>query len=70
MSIGWEPFTEHELSKEIVRGLAEMTPAQRLLWDAIKIRPTKWQLSPWGDEGDGFWVVAILGSSVIWYTQG
>lgn len=26
-------------------------------------------LHPWGDEGGGFWIVALLGSRVIWFND-
>jgi hypothetical protein len=35
----------------------------------VRISHIKWQLSPWGDEGGGFWVVGILGPRVIWYND-
>ena len=37
-----------------------------LMWQAIRVIPTKWELHPWGDEGGGFWVVAIFGHHVLW----
>mgnify|MGYP007054526454 FL=1 len=46
-----------------------MNHVQRDLWEAIRVNPCKWRLSPWGDEGDGFWVVGILGNKVIWFND-
>jgi hypothetical protein len=46
-----------------------MTVAQRQLWDAIKVPPHKWHLHPWGDQGGGFWVVALLGRTVVWFND-
>ena len=46
-----------------------MNRRQLHLWEAIRIPPAKWQLHPWGDEGGGFWVVGIIGRSVIWYND-
>jgi len=39
------------------------------LWELIRIPPTKWILSPWADEGGGFWVVGIVGMQVVWYND-
>ena len=46
-----------------------MSIAHRRFWDAVCIEPEKWQLHPNGDAGGGFWVVAIVGRSVIWYND-
>ncbi len=46
-----------------------MTPTQRRLWDVIRIDPVKWIQHPYGDGGGGFWVVAILGRTVVWYND-
>lgn len=31
--------------------------------------PAKWHLSPWGDLGGGFWVVAVRDDRVLWYND-
>ena len=31
--------------------------------------PEKWQISPWGDHNDGFWVIGIIGQTVLWYND-
>ena len=46
-----------------------MDPPTRLFWDLIKIPPVKWQLSPWGDEGGGFWVVALAGRNCVYFND-
>ncbi|WP_306227153.1 hypothetical protein [Bosea beijingensis] len=46
-----------------------MPAAQLLVWRCIAITPRKWELSPLGELGGGFWVVAIFGASVIWYND-
>ena len=53
----------------IADGEAEMTLREHRLWDLIRIHPIKWQLPPWGDQGNGFWVVAIFGRNVVWYND-
>ena len=46
-----------------------MTPSQLRLWEAIRIDPEKWQQHPYGDTGNGFWAVALIGRTVIWYND-
>ena len=46
-----------------------MSIPQRRLWETIKISPEKWREESYGEEGGGFWVVAIFGNSVIWYND-
>jgi hypothetical protein len=65
----WQPITETQLWDEINRGVANMTIEQCRLWDAIHVLPLKWSLSPWGDHGGGFWIVAIVGQTVVWYND-
>ena len=65
----WQPITEAQLRDEINRGVANMTIEQSRLWDAIRVTPQKWKLSPWGDLGGGFWIVAIVGQTIIWFND-
>ena len=65
----WQPITEIQLWDEINRGVASMTVKQSRLWNAICVTPQKWKLSPWGDLGGGFWIVAIIGQTVVWYND-
>jgi hypothetical protein len=46
-----------------------MTDLQKRLWHAVAIEPVKWEQHPFGDEGGGFWVVATVGTSVLWYND-
>ncbi|SPE31508.1 conserved hypothetical protein [Burkholderiales bacterium] len=46
-----------------------MTDSQKRLWHAVVIEPVKWEQHSFGDEGGGFWVVAIVGTSVLWYND-
>lgn len=46
-----------------------MSPSQLRLWEAIRIGPEKWLQHPYGDAGGGFWVVALVGRTVIWYND-
>jgi len=46
-----------------------MTPAQLRVWNAVRIEPQKWKQEPYGLHGEGFWVVGLVGQSVIWYND-
>jgi hypothetical protein len=46
-----------------------MTDGQLRLWRAIEIDPAKWEQHPYGDQGGGFWVVAVIGRTAIWYND-
>lgn len=36
------------------------------LWEAIRIPHQKWNQTPYGVERCGFWVVGLIGSTVLW----
>ena len=63
----WKPISRASLDELIDKGLAAATPDERTLFARTKVTPTKWQLSPWGDLGGGFWVVAVMEDRVLWY---
>ena len=65
----WKPISLIELQKEIKRGINLMTQVQLESWNKISIKPMKWEESEFGDEGGGFWVVAIIGNEIIWYND-
>lgn len=65
----WGPISVSALRDRIAQGEARMDPTQRRLWEAVRIAPEKWQQHPYGDAGKGFWVVAIVGQTVIWYND-
>jgi hypothetical protein len=65
----WLPIPESELVESLESARQRMDAPQRRLWDLIRIPPQKWQLSPHGDRGGGFWVVALLGRTVIWFND-
>lgn len=62
-------MTEEKIWDEINAGWTRMSPRQQKLWNTIRIDPEKWAQHPWGDEGGGFWVVALIGRSVIWHND-
>jgi len=65
----WEPISEARLWDEINLAEARMDPPQGRLWAAVRVQPEKWQLDPYGKLGGGFWVVALLGQTVVWYND-
>jgi hypothetical protein len=67
--MGWQPITRDELEALIRSGLEHADDAVVHAWSAMRIEPQKWQCSPWGDVGGGFWAVAIRDGHVIWYND-
>ena len=67
--IDWEPISEAALLDRISRGYARMPQSHQRLWDSVRIDPEKWEQHPYGDAGGGFWVVALMGRTVIWYND-
>jgi hypothetical protein len=65
----WEPILESELLEELNNSFNRMNDKQKKLWDIIKISPEKWRQEPYGNEGNGFWVIAIFDNTVIWYND-
>ncbi len=65
----WKPISEGKLLDLINAAYENMTPTQRKIWEIIKVTPVKWNEESMGRLGNGFWVVAIIGSSVIWYND-
>lgn len=65
----WTPITRNELEESILRGELELQSELLNFWNLIKIEPQKWQEKENGEEGGGFWVVAIFGNEVIYYND-
>jgi hypothetical protein len=67
--MAWKPATEEELHNMLHSAWQRMSLPQRRLWEAIRIDPQKWSSSPYGDLGGGFWAVALLAQTVVWYND-
>lgn len=65
----WTPLSLGELEEWILRGESELEGELLNFWNLIKIKPQKWQEEEYGAEGEGFWVVAIFGTEVIYYND-
>ena len=67
--MNWEPITIQELQKEITKSINDLNDETFGFWQSIKIAPEKWIEKEFGNEGGGFWVVAIYNNYVIWYND-
>lgn len=65
----WKTALFGEIDDMIVTAELQMNPSVKYFWDKICIVPQKWQLSPWGDMGGGFWVVAVIGQWCLYYND-
>jgi hypothetical protein len=65
----WRPISLADLQSMLTRELAECSMEQRESFRRSSIAPEKWRLTPWGDEGGGFWVVAVHLDRVLWYND-
>lgn len=67
--MNWQPTSESEIWDLINHSYERMSLEQRRVWEVIRIMPQKWIQHPYGDQGGGFWVVAIIGQTVIWFND-
>jgi hypothetical protein len=65
----WEPISEARLLSGIEADELTMEPQALAIWKLVRIRPVKWSLSPLGDLGGGFWVVALVGQECVWFND-
>jgi hypothetical protein len=65
----WESIGIEELKQIVDEELAKATPEEKALFARTAVPPSKWQLSPWGDDGGGFWVVAVMEDRVLWFND-
>ncbi len=67
--MNWQPSSEEDIRDLIDSACERMKIDQERVWERIRIPPEKWKLDPWGNEGNGFWVVALVGRWVVWYND-
>jgi hypothetical protein len=67
--MNWRATTESEIWDMINNSYERMNPDQKKCWESIKVMPEKWQQEPYGNEGNGFWIVALIGNTVIWFND-
>jgi hypothetical protein len=68
-SQNWKPITEAQIWDDLNSCVDALSPSEKKLFDSARIEPEKWALHPWGDEGGGFWVVALIGRNVLWFND-
>ncbi|WP_016958004.1 hypothetical protein [Catenovulum agarivorans] len=69
MSNTWKPVDIKWLNNDLENQFWLLDEPQQKLWNLIKINPEKWSLSPLGDQGGGFYVVAVFGNQVLWFND-
>ena len=66
----WKPITKPHLEGIIEIAEFNMSFVERNLWNQIKLNELeKWTQYPFGEEGNGFWVVAIIGKRCLYYND-
>src|SRR5512140_536940 len=65
----WKPISLSELESMVFGDLEDCSDQQRDFFTRVRITPHKWHLSPWGDEGGGFWAVAVYETRVLWFND-
>ena len=65
----WHPISLTDLQSMLSHDLADCSEEQREFFARASIVPARWRLSPWGDEGGGFWAVAVHEDRVLWYND-
>jgi len=67
--MGWEPITLETLTKHIELLEYLLSEDQKSFWNFIAINPEKWSEATMGEEGGGFWAVAVFGNRVLYYND-
>ena len=65
----WFPLGEAALWGLINDGETALTRPESRFYEAIRIQPEKWSLNAWGQAGGGFWIIGIIGQTVLWYND-
>jgi len=65
----WTAITKTELQEKINESEKALSDEPLIFWQLIRVNPIKWSEKEYGVEGDGFWVVGILGTKVVWYND-
>lgn len=65
----WLPITHQELLTDLEANEKRMDAKATELWSKISITPKKWEELEMGEEGKGFYVVAIIEDWIIWYND-
>jgi hypothetical protein len=66
---GMVTTTLEQLRDLIAKELDESSAAEKRLFEETAISPVRWRQSPWGDDTEGFWAVAVLRNRVLWFNE-
>jgi hypothetical protein len=69
MENNWKPVEKSWIENDLENQYWLLGESEQRFWGLIKVPPRKWQLSPLGDLGGGFFVVAIVGSQVLYFND-
>ncbi len=64
-----QPLSKVDLWGKLTQAWDRMTLEQRRVWEAIRVPPEKWVLTPYGNQGGGFWIAGLIGRTVVWYND-
>jgi hypothetical protein len=65
----WTPITIEEIYDMILTTERDLNGELLNFWELIKIYPEKWNEETYGKEGNGFWVVGLIGRRVIYFND-
>jgi hypothetical protein len=65
----WVRISIEEIFNLIHNSEKELNGELLNFWKLIKIHPEKWAEKSYGKEGNGFWVIALIGRNVIYYND-
>lgn len=65
----WTPITIDKVYDLILETEKDLNGDLLNFWELIKICPEKWNEETYGKEGNGFWVVGLIGKKVIYYND-
>ena len=67
----WRPVSKEKIIRDIeyCEIIFYTNPACLKFWNLIKVPLQKWSEKTLGEQGGGFWVVALAGNSVIYYND-
>jgi len=65
----WKPISESRIRSFIGEDALAFSNDEKEFFESIRIPLQKWDLDKWGDYGEGFWVVAKIEKTVLWYND-
>ena len=66
----WKAIKKEEIDKILLNARFLLEGIPKDFWRLIKLKePEKWVQNPYGDEGGGFWVVAVFGYRCIYFND-